>query len=390
MGTVQEHLLLLLRSAFLGEEAPRGEACATLTEVYALACKQGVEHIVTAGILCEPAISEQLRACIEDRSLRWQRTLATREYYSEQIYISLSEAQIKWMPLKGAIFATYYPRASMRTSSDLDLLYDKDQCNLEDLTRVLQKAGATKWEYGKEHSRFWFDDFLVEMHPVLFATNDYFYDYFSRVWERSVKQEIGYAMQKEDAYLHLVAHMVKHLLEGGIGIRSLCDLYLFLRAEVVDREYLNHTLAELGLLRFSQNMELLAEACFSRDGVLSDPQKKWLAFFLSGDMYGNQETRDSLCGRGAITTDGRIGFRYYLRRLFPRYRDMKWLFPILEDMPILLPFCYVSRIIKMLFFGRKRLATELKKIASVDRMACANTYALYLEMGIDRKLISGK
>ena len=64
------------------------------------------------------------------------------------------------------------------------------------------------------------------------ANTSPYYEYFEKAWDRVIKDEendYGYHMNHEDFYIYLVVHFYKHYEVGGSGIRSITDLYVFLK-----------------------------------------------------------------------------------------------------------------------------------------------------------------
>ena len=51
-------------------------------------------------------------------------------------------------------------------------------------------------------------------------------------------------------------------------------------------------------------------------------------------------------------------FKYVLRRLFPKYASMKFMYPVLKKAPILLPFCYIARVLSLFGNGKFKKGTE--------------------------------
>lgn len=72
-----------------------------------------------------------------------------------------------------------------------------------------------------------------------------------------------YAMSKEDTYLYLLAHLAKHLKNGGAGIRQILDIWLYLQKEDdgLDKAYLRESLKALELEKLHTTIKELGEYC---------------------------------------------------------------------------------------------------------------------------------
>jgi hypothetical protein len=59
--------------------------------------------------------------------------------------------------------------------------------------------------------------------------------------------------------------------------------------------------------------------------------------------------------------------RYYIKRLFPGSEVMYVHYPFLERWRVLYPFCWIHRILRMIFSGDKhRILGEIKRVADSD------------------------
>lgn len=374
-------LLLFLRAAIgEGETIHALPPEVSFADLCHFAKKQGVAATIFPILKTMPGLTDADHAYLTQWELSRLQTRAIRAHYTETIESALQAAHIPHLHFKGEQLAAYYPMPSMRESTDMDVLYNSDFSLLQ---REMERVGVQKVERGRTHSLFWFDRFLVEFHTALFEESSPFFSYFCDVFSRAEAQnESCYTMCKTDVYIYHLAHMVKHILNGGIGIRALCDLYLLDKKERFStQQAVQETLTVLGLATFAAQMQTLADKVFGV-GVesLSDREEMWLSFFLSGDAFGSAKRFAMLSVRGA----SRGKFRYLLRRLFPCYKDMTWLFPVLEKMPLLLPIFYPYRWLRALFQYRKRVKPELQKIENNNAEALEELLSSYENMGIPR------
>ena len=95
-------------------------------------------------------------------------------------------------------------------------------------------------------------------------------------------------------------------------------------------------------------MSKLAQQCFS-DNQTDDFSDMVLEYIFDGGMYGNMKNHIAVKKSKDENT-----FTYVIKRLFLPYKSMVILFPILNKVPILLPFCWVIRWVRALFSKNAR------------------------------------
>ena len=107
-----------------------------------------------------------------------------------------------------------------------------------------------------------------QMHISLFEedSKDILYNYFKEIDKRLVTNEnsnFGRQFITEDFYLYIKAHEYKHYSNGGTGLRSLVDTYLYIKkyGKVIDWEYLGLELTKLGIYDYEKNVACLSKIC---------------------------------------------------------------------------------------------------------------------------------
>jgi hypothetical protein len=91
---------------------------------------------------------------------------------------------------------------------------------------------------------------------------------------------------------------------------------------------------------------------------------------MSSGIHGKGTDFNFMAPRVAIEEKpNRI--KIFFRLLFPKFYQMKSMYPVLKKWPILLPFMYIYRIIKKIFSKRSRKATKELIVAK----QAANTMA---------------
>ena len=149
--------------------------------------------------------------------------------------------------LKGLGLSSYYPDIRHRSCGDIDLLFVGDE-KAEKANRLAEQWGL-KVERGPHgESDYTIKGVLVEIHARLLHQNSPFIS-------KKTKQQLHTALVSGDAFcqreiegvpvsvlqplynnLLLTTHSLKHVLNEGIGMRQLCDVAMFLKAE---QEYMD-------------------------------------------------------------------------------------------------------------------------------------------------------
>ncbi len=72
------------------------------------------------------------------------------------------------------------------------------------------------------------------------------------------EKEFEYHMSSNDLYLHTIAHMYKHYILGGFGIRFFADVYVLLTKlkDELDKAYIDSKLEKMGLVDFEFDVEV--------------------------------------------------------------------------------------------------------------------------------------
>ena len=279
----------------------------------------------------------------------------------------LEEAGIWYMPLKGAILKDLYPRFGMREMADNDILVNASRA--KEVGRIMQELGFEAVETGKGHH----DEYTkppvsnVEIHRMLFSGTDNvtLHEYYADVDKRLIPDKdgsFGRHFSTEDFYLYLVAHEYKHYHNGGTGLRSLLDIYVFLRkyGETLDMDYVAAEAEKMETAAFEKQNRALALKLFS--GETLTPAEEEILDYLSGcGAYGSY---DQKVVNQVNSFGGGFGgkLRYFRKRLFMPIEDIRYAYPVVYRHRILLPFLYIYRIIKGLTSRRSTTLADLKAL----------------------------
>ena len=320
-------------------------------ELFRLAKRHELAHIVGNAVCREGILSDNTaRAAFEKEAF----TALYRYEVMEKELFSLSalfeKEKLPFMPLKGAVLRAWYPSPWMRNSCDIDVLVK--QSELPRAKNVLLENGYLLAGGGTHDVAFNSPAGVhIELHYTLIedgalqgaaaAMGD--------PWEHAHPIRDGaYRYEMTDAafYLYHIAHMAKHYLLGGCGIRPFLDLWVLEHLVPHDNAARIALLEGGSLATFAQAAKALSNVWFG-DGAYSPLLTEMEHFVLLGGVYGNIENRVSLqqAKRG-----GKL--RYIISRVFIPFENLACYYPSLKKHKWLLPFCHVRRWFRLVFLGR--------------------------------------
>ena len=298
----------------------------------------------------------------------------------EAIIYTLEKAQIRFIPLKGSVIRKYYKEPWLRTSCDIDILIcDSDVDKVKTVfIDELNYTYASEWNY--EVSFFTPSKTHIELHHTINDENKAIDGVLSSVWERSMPisdNSCHYVMSDEMYYFYHIAHMAKHFVNGGCGIRPFIDIWVLNHCCEFDKEKREKLLDEGGLLDFANAAEQLSEVWISNKPHTT-VSEQLEAFIFSGGTYGTVENRVAV--QQAIT-GGK--FSYLMSRIFLPYEQLKLTYPILERKKWLFPFYQIKRWFRLFKKGRlKKSMNEAKTTSSVSSEENNQTVQLLKALGL--------
>ena len=370
-----EELLLALVSAEICGQDIDGEMLKSLSpeeleSLYKISKIQDLAHIAgqalaKCGALGKSPASEKLKKRTMQAMYRYVRMHS--EY--EKICHVLEQAQIPYIPLKGAVLRTYYPEPWLRTSCDIDILVKEEMLDyaMEILGENLGYTSQPKSDH--DVSLFSANGVHLELHfdtiQERYETNNC-RQVLSQIWEDAAPKDAGsyqYCMSDEMFYFYHMAHMAKHFEVGGCGIRPFLDIWILQHRVEYDSQKRNELLRQGGLLKFAQAAEKVSAAWFS--GAQMDPMTGQVSdYILRGGLYGDNENRAAL---GQARMGSRV--RYLItQRVFMPYEYLKDEYPVLKKHKWLCPLYQIVRWFRMLLGGRTgRTLQELRSNFTISK-----------------------
>lgn len=322
----------------------------------------------------EQAILNKFKSDFFNTTLRYEQ----QEKIYQEIIKKLNERRIEHLFFKGSVIRDYYPVKQMRTLGDIDfLLHEKDQrAAYEALSEVGYKNLTTNghWQYKK-------GKLLIESHDKIMYSNinskaDYA-AYFENVWDNASACDNSYTYQLNMEYhvIFLITHIAKHFYGCGAGVRMILDIAVIINkfGNSLNFSYIWEELKKLKLDVFAQNIFELCDRWFqvavpninfNMDDELFESMSKYI---LEGGTFGfnnrNPVVQIIRCGYEKTNNRKLALFKAFWGKIFLNYKDMKKLYPVIKNLPFLLPFAWIARGLQCIIKKRSRTVNILKGFA---------------------------
>lgn len=357
--TDAQYLIRLLGALLRGETAPELPEECSYEQVFALAKRHSVAGMAyyAAETLNSPPAGELAAAWrqLRDKALVKDITQLTE---LEALSAAFTAGGVRFLPLKGCIIKGLYPQTDMRTMSDIDVLIDPE--NAARARDIMLSLGYSCEHFDYEHHDVYFKPPVmnVEVHRELMGADGREFEVvFSDPWGMCGKPDgLRYEFCADAFFAYILAHAIKHMDEGGTGIRTVMDVWVCLNSEMpIDREKVLTMLEPSGKSGRARLLIGLSEVWF---GERSHTEQTLALeqYILGSGTYGNVTNM--------ISNDmQRTGKKtYVLRLIFPTFEHMKRQYPVLKKAPVLLPFCWVVRLVTKPFINRHANAEKLKML----------------------------
>lgn len=383
----QELLFAMLRSVICGEKADENCINAVtpelLDQAFALAQRHDLGHLVGQAAADWKLPDSEPAAAAKQAAMQALYRYVNLNRAYEQICGALEAGEIPFIPLKGSVLRGYYPQAWMRTSCDIDILVKPE--NLARARELLETKLSYSYIATGSHDITLRspDGVHLELH---FDTIESFVSakaqlIMASVWEKAVPVEgkgFMLAMPDELFYFYHIAHMAKHVIFGGCGIRPFLDLWILDKRIPHDPASREALLAQGKLLAFTKAARKLSDIWLS--GVEADEMSAQMEkFLLEGGTFGNVKNLVTV----QQTKSGGKG-KYLLARIFLPYHHMKVQFPVLEKHKWLMPVCQVIRWCRVPFGdARKRTVAELRSSKEAAGEGADSTARLLNYLGLN-------
>lgn len=360
MEDIQSTMFALIREATFNQPCEQivvdlgGES---LEQLYNLSNSHDMAHIVGSalqkmGVLGDSEVDKKFKKKQFIAVLRYEKI----NFEYQRICEILEKKEISFLPLKGSVIREYYDQPWMRTSCDIDVLVHEQ--DLDKATECLTQSLGYQLKQKSSHdvSLFSPSGVHLELHYSLLE-EDVALDMdkpLLDVWTACAIKEgckFTYQMQNDLFYYYHIAHMAKHFLNGGCGIKPFVDLFI-LDNLGWDRLGIDKLLEEGGLKTFEAQALSLAKVWFGgkeHTDLTYDMQD----YLLAGGVYGTIENKVAV---GQAKKGGK--FRYAISRIWIPFNNLKYQYPVVERHRILVPICQIRRWFRLLFKGRSAISNQ--------------------------------
>ncbi len=323
-------------------------------------------------------------AGINDPSFQKEKNLAIRnivllDVERKNLCEFFKKNEIWYMPLKGIYLKNYYPKIGMRQMCDNDILVDLSKMN--DIDKFMTQRGYTMHssKVANDYGYLKLPCYNFEMHRSLFGVydGDTFYNYYTNIKEKlipSKSESYEYNFTPEDFYIFMTAHEYKHFSKGGTGLRSLVDVYIYVRkfSDTLNWDYIRQECKKLEIAEFEEKSRKLSLRIFSSAELpeLTEDEQKMLEYYLSSGTYGTNSnkalnTMEKIKSQSGSSS--KLGFIFH--RIFPPLEHYKYWFPFFYKHKILLPIGWAYRLIRGIFCKSDMAKAEMRTINNIEKDA---------------------
>ena len=369
MTDLQKGVITLIKSAVTGEKYPLPEGF-SINEAYDFIIKHRVMMLAYDGaVRCgipksEPAM-QKLFQCYVNGMLHSEKQMEA----VKEIYAAFDENGIDYLPLKGCNIKFFYPKPELRSMGDADILIRTKQ--YDKLKDILEGLNFEE-EAEISHHYVWNSDRLhLEMHTEPMPSSyKKFQNYYGDGWERAIKTETNrYIYSDEDTFVFLLAHFAKHYLEGGIGLRHITDIFVYLKSiPNMDFDYIEKELSKIGLLKFYKNIVKTISYYF-KNGKSDEAVEIISEYILQSGNWGSYKSHVFASGARSNGTEEKVTgskFRFLIKAAFPSAESIKGRYTILKKAPFLIPIIWPVRWIDAIIFRGKNVTNNFKKLDILD------------------------
>lgn len=382
MTAVEKLFIDCIRSAVTGEKLECDPASDLSSEniaaLFKLASGQDMAHLVSAALYSSgydkylpdgAFFTAQFNAVA-----RYERIAAVTRELGELF----ASENISFILLKGSVLRNFYPEPWMRSSCDIDVLVKKN--DLEKCTELLPlKLGYTFIDKNAHDVKYKTQNGTVlELHFELIEDEMRARGVLSRAWECAIPDKKSeYRLPDDVFYLYHIAHMSKHVLIGGCGVRPFLDIFIMKKCARYDIDSFAPVLEKAGLKQFSDAAVRLADAWF--DGApFDDATENFANFIIRSGIYGTMKSRVAI---QQLYKGGKI--KYALSRAFLPYGELVIYYPSLENKRWLTPVFEVARWFNILFTGgAKHSVKELELNSNITDDYSEKTAELLKQIGL--------
>lgn len=362
MDELQIGITRLIKSAITDEKIIISEKF-NWNHALEIAVKHQIGVLVYCGILNSDAnVPSEVLKHFENLAYKSIALNHKQLYELEERYNEFDRNGIDYMPIKGAVIKYLYPKPEMRAMGDADILIKPEQ--YDEIAHIMRRA-EFKETIESDHEFVWDKNVIhIEFHKRLIPSyNKDYYAYYGDGW-RLAKTDKGsrFKMSDEDTFVYIFTHFAKHYRDGGIGIRHITDLYVFLSAKPnMNIGYIESELAKLELLDFYNNTVHTFSVWFGTE--IGDEMSDFITDKIFGSgSYGTYKSHVLSSAVKTSNSDRNVKTKKLFNLIFLPYKSMCKKYPILKKFPMLLPIMWVLRGINAVVYHKDRISRQQRDL----------------------------
>lgn len=306
-SSLYQKFITLLRNALkISDELPAEISADEWTEIYKFAQKQALLGVVFEGVRKLQGKSAPPFALL----MQWTATAEkirtmNKSFYAEcqRLTKFFEDNGRKTAILKGQANSLLYPDQFIRQPGDIDIYVEGGKESVIELLKSMNLLSKEEEElmcYHHVHLEPQDSDIVVEVH---FRPSSGFYNpicnkrlqkFLLEEVKASQLNELGFCVQTMKFALAMqLAHVQRHFIEEGIGLRQITDYCLLLKNSTPDdRAAISAKLGDYGVKRFAAALMYVLKSIYNLDEslMLCPPDEKrgeiLLAAIIDGGNFG--------------------------------------------------------------------------------------------------------
>ena len=375
-------LIALIKSAVTEDELPADiDFESQYNQIMKLALLHEVSHLAALALIRSGRLKDTEQIKTAEKQIYKASFRDTKNSYTLELASSVFQAEkIPFIALKGAVIKNYYPEKWMRSSCDIDVLVPKK--DFERAVKILQNNEfVIDGNLNYHDISMLYDGTNLELHFSVCENIKNIDVVLSKIWDYAhLKSGLEYEENHDFFVFHHIAHMSYHFLAGGCGIRPFLDLWILRRSHFFDEESVRKLCNESRISEFYDGVNQLIDVWFEGKAH-NDITRRIEKYIMTGGAYG---TYPNNAAAYTIKHGGKI--RHIVSIAFPPYTNMRVLYPVLNRIPVLLPFCYIYRVFqKTVGRGNDRAIKKYKIIKEQDAAFVKEVASLMKALRLDGK-----
>lgn len=329
--------------------------------VFRLADFHEVANVAYYGLLGTEEIPQNWRNRFYERYLAYVNRLAPLEKAELLVVEMLEQAGVSAVVLGGSAMREIYPVKEMSSQDEIEILVEEGarrrlRTRLEEMDfgwiQGDDSSGSSSLYYQVPGVR------LRIREAFTFSSKEmkrYYRSYLERLPFKEGYSYIRY-LPPEEEYIYRICRITERYAKGEIEIRDLMDLWMFLKRnkKALDFLYIEGELAQVVPVVFYKQLLILLELWFGKEEIEAeniDISEAMQSFILTKGEAGQELSRRLLPLLKKVADNyqrnrRRENFQKQVRWVFPEYEYMVNLYPVLETAEILLPACWIMRLVR--------------------------------------------